>query len=74
MRTLWTAEASDPIPITRSVAAQFARLVTTMKKHEKAKLRPHDAWIAATALAHGAELWTQDSDFECVPEPRVVRL
>jgi predicted nucleic acid-binding protein len=23
----------------------------------------HDTWIAATALAHGAEVWTQDADF-----------
>jgi len=23
----------------------------------------HDTWIVATALVHGAEVWTQDKDF-----------
>ena len=27
------------------------------------KPRIHDTWIAATALVHGAEVWTQDADF-----------
>jgi predicted nucleic acid-binding protein len=28
------------------------------------KPRVNDTWIAATALVHGAEVWTQDADFD----------
>ena len=27
----------------------------------------NDAWIAATAMEHGLEIWTCDSDFERIP-------
>jgi predicted nucleic acid-binding protein len=33
-----------------------------------------DAWIAATAIAHDAELLTQDADFDAVPSLRVIKL
>ena len=32
------------------------------------------AWIAATAIAHGADLLTQDGDFDAVPSLRVIKL
>jgi len=34
----------------------------------------HDTWIAATALAHGAEVWTQDADFSAFYGVQVVRI
>jgi predicted nucleic acid-binding protein len=30
-----------------------------------------DAWIAATAMAHGAAVCTQDSDFDAAAEARL---
>jgi predicted nucleic acid-binding protein len=74
LRTLHAAEASEPIPVTRSVAAHFAELVIAMRERGLTKLKVQDAWIAATALAVDAELWTQDADFDSVPGLTVVRL
>jgi predicted nucleic acid-binding protein len=74
LRTLRAAEGSESLPITRGIAACFAELVTTMRDRGLTRLGVQDAWIAATALAWEAELWTQDGDFEAVPGLNVVRL
>jgi predicted nucleic acid-binding protein len=74
LQTLRAAEASEPLPITRGIAARFAQLVTTMREQGLSKLRVQDAWVAATALDWDAELWTQDGDFAEVPGLNVVRL
>lgn len=74
LRTLRAAEETRPIPITRSIAAAFASLTIAMREAGRAKLKVQDAWIAATAIDHGAELWTQDGDFDEVPGLEVVRL
>jgi predicted nucleic acid-binding protein len=65
--TLQAAESTEPLAVTRSVAARFAQLVTAMRSSGRARLKVQDAWIAATALDWDAELWTQDADFERVP-------
>ena len=38
------------------------------------KPRAHDTWIAATALVHDAEVWTQDADFTRFAAVDVVRV
>jgi predicted nucleic acid-binding protein len=38
------------------------------------RLGVQDAWIAATAIAHDADLLTQDADFDAVPSLRVIKL
>ncbi len=74
LRTLRAAEESRPISITRSIAAAFASLTVAMRDAGHARLKVQDAWIAATAFDEGAELWTQDGDFDDVPGLEVVRL
>lgn len=74
LRTLLRAEETRPLPIDRGVASRFAELVVTMRRSGRGKLGVQDAWIAATALRHDAELWTQDDDFSEVPALTVVRL
>jgi predicted nucleic acid-binding protein len=74
LRTLAVAESTRALPITRGVATHFARLVMTMREQGQTRLKAHDAWIAATALHWGAELWTQDGDFRDVPDLEVVEL
>jgi len=34
----------------------------------------HGTWIAATALVHGAEVWTRDDDFAAFAAVDVVRV
>ncbi|HEY1451157.1 MAG TPA: PIN domain-containing protein, partial [Solirubrobacteraceae bacterium] len=43
-------------------ASAYAQLATDVLA-EGRKPRVHDTWIAATALVHNAEVWTQDADF-----------
>jgi predicted nucleic acid-binding protein len=55
------------------VASAYARLAATELSAGR-KPRIHDTWIAATALANGAEVWTQDADFSAFAAIEVVRV
>lgn len=55
----------QPLPIDTAVASEFSRITAELAAAGK-RLQPHDRWIAATALAHGVGLWTQDRGFEKV--------
>jgi predicted nucleic acid-binding protein len=34
----------------------------------------NDSWIAATAIAHGVPIVTQDSDYDAMPDVEVIRI
>lgn len=74
LQTLRDAEQLSALPVDRTVASAFASLVVQMRAAGRAKLGVQDAWIAATAIAHDAELLTQDADFDGVPGLRVVKV
>jgi predicted nucleic acid-binding protein len=74
LRTLRDAEQLNPLPIDRAVASAFASLGVEMRAAGHGKLGVQDAWIAATAIAHDADLLTQDGDFDAVPNLRVIKL
>lgn len=74
LRTLRALTATYvAIPIDESVASTFAELVATLRRAGR-RLRVQDAWIAATARAHDAAVYTQDADFDGVPGLEVVRV
>ena len=52
------------VELTASLALDAARL------SRSARLPMADSIMLATARAHGATLWTQDSDFEGLPDVR----
>ncbi len=64
--TLALARESDhPIPISESVISAWAHLVDDCRRagiHRTVRLT--DALIAATAIAHGLPVITQDADFD----------
>lgn len=63
--TLALARESDPIPISEAVMTAWARLVIDCRRagvHRTVRLT--DALIAATGIAHGLPVVTQDDDFE----------
>ena len=63
MQTLLSVrERAAGIPADQRVASAYARLASAALKSGK-KPRVQDTWIAATALVHDAEVWTQDDDF-----------
>ncbi len=74
LQTLRDAEQLSALPVDRAVASAFATLVVEMRAAGRGKLGVQDGWIAATAIAHDAELLTQDADFDAVPSLRVIRL
>jgi predicted nucleic acid-binding protein len=55
-------EQTSGLPADDRVVSAYARLAAS-ELHAGRKPRVHDTWIAATALAHGGEVWTQDKDF-----------
>jgi predicted nucleic acid-binding protein len=74
MRTFQSVqELFDPMPIDAAIARVFAELVAEAR-HQGRRPRAHDAWIAATAVAHGLPLYTQDDDFAAIPRVVVVRV
>jgi len=74
LQTLRDVEQLNALPVDRRVASAFAALVVEMRAAGRGRLGVQDAWIAATAIAHDAELLTQDADFDAVPGLRVVTL
>jgi predicted nucleic acid-binding protein len=63
----------EALPVDEQVASSFARIVADARR---AGQRPtvQDTWIAATALAHGVPVYTQDADFDGIPGIQVVRV
>lgn len=61
------------LPIDEPVASAFAELVATARR-DGGRPKVQDAWIAATAWAHAAAIYTQDADFEAFPRVEVVRV
>jgi predicted nucleic acid-binding protein len=61
------------LPIDEQVASAFARIVAEARSSGQ---RPtvQDAWIAATAAAHGVPVYTQDAGFDQIPGIQVVRV
>lgn len=51
------------IGIDDDVASAFAELVATARRQGR-RPKVQDAWIAATARAHGVSVFTQDADFD----------
>ncbi len=58
------------LPIDAEVASCFARICSAELSKGR-RLRRHDAWIAATAMRHGATVITQDRDFSSFEEVTV---
>jgi hypothetical protein len=74
LQTLRDVEQLTALPVDRDVASAFARLVVEMRAAGHRRLGVQDAWIAATAIAHDADLLTQNDDFDTVPSLRVIKL
>jgi len=70
-RRLSTLEAARQIgkalAIDEAVGDELARLRVELKAIGRA-MKVMDAWIAATAMAHGAAVCTQDTDFDAAAE------
>ena len=73
LSTLTSALALDPVPIDLLVSERWAQL-RVLLRDRGARMPVNDSWIAATALALGVAVATQDDDYVDVPGLDVVKL
>jgi predicted nucleic acid-binding protein len=66
-------EQTAGLPADDRVASAYPRLAAGELAAGR-KPRVHDTWIAATALVHGAAVWTQDADFTVFGAVEVVHV
>ena len=73
LETLLQARQLEPLPVDDRVATAWAELRIALRDAGR-RMPLNDSWIAATALAHGMPVATQDDDYDDVPALRVIRL
>jgi predicted nucleic acid-binding protein len=71
--TLDLALRTSPLPVDRAVAAAWAQLRRALRDRKRT-MPVNDSWIAATAMAHGLPVVTQDEDYVSVPGLAVIRV
>ncbi|GAA4754891.1 type II toxin-antitoxin system VapC family toxin [Nocardioides endophyticus] len=67
LTTLTAIADMNPIPIDLAVAEAWARIRVQLANARR-RSNVNDMWIAATALAHGVPVVTQDHDFDVIAE------
>jgi predicted nucleic acid-binding protein len=73
LTTLTAALAFGAVPIDEDVAHAWARLRLALREHGL-RMPVNDSWIAASALALGVPVVTQDDDYVDLPNLPVVRV
>lgn len=73
LRSLAKALEAEPLPVDDRVATAWAELRTQLRDTGR-RIGVNDSWIAATAIAHGLPLATQDRDYDGVPGLTVIAL
>jgi predicted nucleic acid-binding protein len=73
MATLRLAESLEPLPVDDRVADAWAVLVAGLRAAGR-RAPVNDSWIAATAIARGLPVATQDDDYNGMPGLDVIRL
>ncbi|MFC4060423.1 type II toxin-antitoxin system VapC family toxin [Planomonospora corallina] len=73
LSTYQLAQRFEPLPVDEPVSEAWALLVSRLRAAGR-KVPINDSWIAATALAHGVPVVTQDADYDGIPGIDVIRL
>ena len=73
LATLTEASALAAIPVDERVAEAWAHLRVSLRD-AGLRMGLNDSWIAATALAHGVPVITQDADYVAVAGLEVIRV
>jgi predicted nucleic acid-binding protein len=72
LATFSAAQALDPIPVDEPVADAWARLRILLRDSGQ-RMPVNDSWVAATAIALGVAIVTQDDDYVDVPGLVVIK-
>ncbi len=73
LETLSKVQALDPLPVDEQVAHSWAALRLALRDQGK-RMPINDSWIAATAIANGIPVASQDGDYDDVPGLTVIRV
>ncbi len=73
LATLSEASKLEALPLDERVAEAWARLRVTLRD-AGLRMGVNDSWIAATALAHGVAVITQDQDYAAVAGLELIRV
>ena len=73
LATLTEALALEPVPVDDAVAEAWAALLVRLRDHGL-RMPVNDSWIAATAIALGVPIVTQDDDYVAVPGLDVIHV
>jgi predicted nucleic acid-binding protein len=74
LSTLTWALRLEPVPVDDGIAQSWARLRVQLRDLGR-RMPINDSWIAATALALGIPLVTQDDDYSVgIPDLEVIRV
>lgn len=73
LATLTAALGLAPVPVDDEVAAQWARLRVVLRDTGQ-RMPVNGSWIAATAMAIGVPVVTQDDDYPTLPDFAVIRV
>jgi|GEM_PF-908799 len=73
LSTYQLAQRFEALPVDESVSDAWALLVSRLRA-EGRKAPINDSWIAATAIAYGIPVVTQDADYDAMPDVRVIKI
>ncbi|HEX9033956.1 MAG TPA: type II toxin-antitoxin system VapC family toxin [Streptosporangiaceae bacterium] len=73
LSTYQLAQRFEAMPVDESVSDAWALLVSRLRA-EGRKAPINDSWIAATAIAHGIPIVTQDADYDAMPDVQVIKI
>jgi predicted nucleic acid-binding protein len=73
LSTYQLAQRFEPLAVDEAVSDAWALLVSRLRA-EGRRAPINDSWIAATAIAHGVPIVTQDSDYDAMPGVEVIKV
>lgn len=73
LTTLQMASLVAPLEVDDRIAGVWAGLVASLRELGR-RMPLNDSWIAATAIAHGMPVVTQDADYRLIPGLEVIEV
>ena len=73
LSTSQLARRFEPLAVDESVSDAWALLVSRLRAQGR-RAPINDSWIAATAIAHGIPIVTQDADYDAMPDVQVIKI
>jgi predicted nucleic acid-binding protein len=73
LSTYQLAQRFEALAVDEAVSDAWALLVSRLRADGR-KVPINDSWIAATAIAHGIPIVSQDADYDDMPDVEVIKI